>query len=367
MANIMDYLKWRGDLTFEVVEMNEIDNLILARISYLPFQDINFQEKETIADIAPRMLKLPEEKFLWKDDVAFIEVLEKTERFRNLMITDYIETIDVAEEMQFGAITIWLPNGELYISFRGTDMTFVGWKEDFNMSFMTNIPSQLEAVKYLEKIADKYPNLIRMGGHSKGGNIAVYAAMFCKEEIKPRIIEVLNADGPGFDKKVVISDQYNSMTNKIKTYIPQSSIIGRLLEHEEDYIVIESQEKGIMQHDIFSWKVEGCRLIKSNQFTRNSQIVSDIVRDWLISTTPEQRKHFINIMYEIISKTDAESVSQFMKQILRNVRPVLSNYRNINESEKKEIESMLKLLFLSTKTVLKKEFSKKKDKHEVKR
>ena len=365
MANIMDYLKWRGDLKFDISPVNEIDSLILTRISYLPFQDIEFENRETIEEISLKMVEIPEEKFIWKEDKVLIEALAKTDRFKDLFVSDYREKIDLLEEKQFGAVTIWLPNNEVYISFRGTDMTFVGWKEDFNMSFMTNIPSQLEAVSYLEMISKKYSNQIRMGGHSKGGNIAVYAAIFCNDEIKSRIIEVINADGPGFDKEVIISENYEKVINKIKTYIPQSSIIGRLLEHEEEYIVIESKEKGIMQHDVFSWEVEGTKLIRIGEFTKDSQIVNEIVRDWLISTTPEQRKNFINIIYEIVSNTNAKSVNEFIRQIIKNVRPVLSNYKNIDENERKEIESMLKLLMLSTRSVLRKEFSikKKKDKN----
>ena len=156
MSNIIDYLKWRGDLSFEISPFNEVDNIILSRFSYLPFQDIYLEQRENVKSIAKKMRIIPKINFVWQDDKEFIEELAKTKRFQNLIVSDYVQKVDLSDEMQFGAITIWLPNGEKYISFEGTDMSMVGWKEDFNMSFKTNIPSQIKAVEYLETMANKY-------------------------------------------------------------------------------------------------------------------------------------------------------------------------------------------------------------------
>ena len=359
MSNIIDYLKWRGDLTFEIKPINEIDNVILARFSYLPFQDIYLESKESIKSIAEKMKIIPKSNFVWPEDKEFIEELAKTRRFKNLIVSDYVQKLDLNTETQFGAITIWLPNNEKYISFEGTDMTIVGWKEDFNMSFMTNVPSQLEAVKYLETIADKYTSNFRLGGHSKGGNLAVYSAIFCKDEIKERIIDILNADGPGFNKEIVDNPKYKKIVNKINTYVPQSSIIGRLLEHEEEYKIVESTQKGIMQHDIYSWQVEATELIKISELTNESQMVNKIVRDWLKNTTQEQRKNFINTIYEIIGKTEAKTIMDFSSQRLKNIRKIVETYKTMNEEEKAQMEQMIKLALTSIVTCMKAEILKK--------
>ena len=204
MPDIMDYLNWRGDLNFKQANINEVDSIILARFSYLPFKDIDLKQTDNIENISIKMKDLELDKFTWKDDKEFIIKLGKSKRYKDLIISDYEEIIDLEAQKQFAAITIWLPNRYKYISFRGTDTSLVGWKEDFNMSFMKDIPSQKESVRYLNKIAKKYRGKIIVGGHSKGGNLAIYSSMFCDDKIKKRILAIINADGPGFDKKVIL-------------------------------------------------------------------------------------------------------------------------------------------------------------------
>ena len=353
MSNIIDYLKWRGDLSFEISPFNEVDNIILSRFSYLPLQDIYIEQRENVKSIAKKMRIIPKINFVWQDDKEFIEELAKTKRFQNLIVSDYVQKVDLSDEMQFGAITIWLPNGEKYISFEGTDMSMVGWKEDFNMSFKTNIPSQIEAVKYLEKIADKYTSNFKIGGHSKGGNLAVYSAIFCKEEIKERITGVLNADGPGFSKEIISGEEYKKIADKVHTYIPQSSIIGRLLEHEENYTIVESTQKGIMQHDIYSWQVQAKDLIKISELTNESKTVNKIVKEWLNNTTQEQRKNFINTLYQIIGTTEAKTMSEFSSQWFKNIKKAIKTYKNMKQEDKKQIEEMIKLTLNAIITCLK--------------
>ena len=152
MPNIMKYLEFRGDLTLKQDELNEIDKIILARFSYLPFKEITLDRKDTIENISIKMKDLSLEKFIWKADKEFIIKLGKSKRYKDLKVTDYQEIMDLQAEKQFAAVTILLPHRLKYISFRGTDMSLVGWKEDFNMSFMKHIPSQKEGVKYLNNV-----------------------------------------------------------------------------------------------------------------------------------------------------------------------------------------------------------------------
>ena len=353
MSNIIDYIKWRGDLTIPKSPMNELDNIILARFSYLPFKLINFSSEKTIEYIADKMEGFKTEDFLWPDDKEFISLLGKSTRFKSLVVSDYVEILDKAAEKQFAAVSIWLPNNTKYISFRGTDSSLVGWKEDLNMGFLKNVPSQIEAVKYLNNIASRNNDKLIIGGHSKGGNLAVYSAIFCDDVIKPRIKKVINADGPGLDKSVITTNSYKKVLNKIETYIPQSSIVGRLLEHEEEYQVVKSIQKGVMQHDIYSWQIEPINLVRIPNLTNNSEIFNGIVRDWLMHTTPEQRKNFINVLYEVIASTDAERTKDFSVDTVKKIKLILNGYKNIDEENKKEIDRMIKLLLESTIKVLK--------------
>ena len=353
MPNIIDYIEWRGDLSFESSPINEIDDIIFARFSYLPFKYIELKDIDTIENIALEMKDLDIENYLWNDDKVFLQKIGNCKRFKDIKVSDYIEIFDEAAEKQFAAITLWIQKNQKYISFRGTDSSLVGWKEDINMGFKKDVPSQKEAVKYLNSMAEKYKDDLIIGGHSKGGNLAVYSAVFCKDSVKNRIERVINADGPGFDKSVILTDNYKKILNKIQTYIPQSSIVGRLLEHEEEYQVVKSIQKGIMQHDIYSWEIEPTKLIRIPTVTNNSEIFNGIVSDWLKNTTPEQRENFINMIYEIIMETQAQRTSDFRVETAKKIGIILNGYINVDPEDKKEIEHMVKLILESVFKVLK--------------
>ena len=353
MPNIMDYLKLRGDLSFKQTDIEEVDKIIFARFSYLPFKEINLDKKETIESIANKMSSLATEKFIWKDDKKLIKELGKTERYKDLIVSDYKEILDIEAQKQFAAVTIWLPNRHKYISFRGTDMSLVGWKEDFNMTFMKDIPSQLEAVTYLNDIGKKYRSKLILGGHSKGGNLAIYSAIFCKDRIKKKIVNIINADGPGFDKSIISTENYKKIVDKIDTYIPQSSVVGRLLEHEDEYEIIQSTQKGIMQHDIFSWQVNESKLVRIQSLTKDSQIINATLKNWLKSTTIEQRERFVNVIYEIILAAEAEYISDFKIDIPKRIKNIINTYKAISTEERKEIEKVMKILFESVINTLK--------------
>lgn len=246
MANIFDYMKWR-DIELTKVEFNEIDNLILARLSYFPLDGIIMEGEEvTIKEAYERYKKLETTGIILQlEDIDLFPVLANSIRFGKMKLTNYINKIDPVHEKQFSSVTILMPDDTIYVAYRGTDNTIVGWKEDFNMSFSELVPAQTDAVLYLEKIAKKYSSKIRVGGHSKGGNLAVYAAAFCNQEMQERIINVYNNDGPGFCDKVIKSKEYQNILNKVHTYIPQTSIIGRLLNHEEETSILKSTQMNL--------------------------------------------------------------------------------------------------------------------------
>ena len=356
MPNINDYLEWRGDIHFKKMPLNEVDNMILSRFSYMPFHKVKLNKNETIASVMNKMKDFELEKFNIAGDKPLSEKLLKSERFRKLKVTDYYANTDTESEKQFSAITIHLPNNEIYVSYCGTDNTLVGWKEDFNLSFMQNIPAQLEGVEYLKKIAAKYESRIHIGGHSKGGNVAVYSAVFCGEEIQNRIIDVTNHDGPGFDETVIETEEYKRILDKIYTYIPQSSVIGRLLEHKEEYKIVQSVEKGIMQHDIYSWQVIGPKIVQLEEVTNGSEFINDTLRNWLKETDPEERKEVIDVIYALMQTANVTTFREFSESKIKNIGEVLKNYKNVDEKDKKMIIQMAISLGVAAKDSLKKRF-----------
>lgn len=341
MANVCDYVRWRGDLTLEQSEFNEIDNLILARFSYFPFDKI-IRENEiaTIKELSRRfsnqdVTKLP---ILWKDDVELFPLMGNSKRFGGMLATKYINKIDAEQEKQFSAITVLMPNDIIYVSYRGTDNTIVGWKEDFNMSFKSHIASQISAKQYLEEIAKEYPSSkIIIGGHSKGGNIAVYAATFASKDVKDRIINVYNNDGPGFCEDVIETPEYQEILPRVHTYIPQSSIIGRLMNHKEKYTIVESVQKGIMQHDLYSWQLLGKEFVTLKKLTNESEFIDKTIKDWLENVEPEKREQVIDAVFEILNTTEAQTMKELKANWFANAKTILGTYKNIDSDTKEMV------------------------------
>lgn len=357
MANIFDYVQWRGELDITQAKFNEIDNLILSRVAYFPFDNILKQDEEiTIKEAYERFKQFDIRKMeiLQKEDIDLFPALAKSKRFGQLILAKYVNKIDDEEEKQFSAVTIILPDKTIYVSYRGTDNTIVGWKEDFNMSFKDIVYSQLDSVEYLENVANKYKMKIRVGGHSKGGNLAIYASAFCKPIIKKRIIEIYNNDGPGFDERLTCKKEYSQVLEKIHTFVPQSSIIGRLLNHEEKYTVVKSTQVGIMQHDLYTWQLMGPQFLYVDEVTDGSKIIDKTLKDWLIKVTPEQREQFVDIVYSVISSTKAKTLTELTTKWFENTKIVLKSYQNMDKKSKLIITQSLGALFNIAKDNMKK-------------
>ncbi|MDD4067169.1 MAG: DUF2974 domain-containing protein [Clostridia bacterium] len=340
MANIFDYLNWRGDLSLDKSEFNEIDNLLLSRFSYCPFDSImKPDEIVTIKELSVRFEKADKKEMdiLQKEDIQLFLSMGNSKRFGEMKATQYINKIDIKEEKQFSAITILMPDNTIYISFRGTDNTIVGWKEDCNMSFKNHLPAQKDAVEYLKKISEMYTNDLRIGGHSKGGNLAVYSAMFASEKIQKRILKIYNNDGPGFNDEIIVTNEYKKIIEKVYTFIPQSSIIGRLLNHQEKYIVLKSKQTGIMQHDLYNWQLCGTKFIYLDEGTNGSKFVNKTIKDWLLKVSPEQREQFIDILFEILNTTQATTIKELKANAFVNATLIFKKYNNVDEESKKII------------------------------
>ena len=337
--NINDYLVWRGDIPFSSnYPFNDVDALILARFSYLPFDSIKIGD-ETISSISSKMEKLDITAFKIDDDKLLIHNLGKCERFKNLRVSDFVFNRVKSLEKQFGAISIHLSDF-IYVSYIGTDNSLVGWKEDCNMSFKKNVPAQKEGVKYLSKIAFKYNGKIVLGGHSKGGNVAVYSAL--NSGFNDRIVKAFNFDGPGFEKAVFDECLDKSIIDKIITYIPQDSVIGRLLEHEEEYRVVSSNNKGLYQHDIYSWNVLKDNLVMLPGVTDSSEFINQSIRQWLKNTDESQRKIFVDCIFELLYSSDTDTFRELSKVWMSKIPIFLGTYKSISKEDRETISKMVK-------------------------
>lgn len=352
MANMFDYLTWRGDLTLSQSPFQDVDSLVLSTLAYVFFDGIlseRMEETVTIAQAAELYFARPRE--VWKsrveEDWELLKHLAESERFSKMELCGYVNKLDIAAEKQFSALTILTGDDMAFVAYRGTDSSSVGWKEDFNMSFMDMVPSQQEAGIYLCRVAEHFSGKLRVGGHSKGGNLAVFAAAMCPAEVQARIVAVYNHDGPGFREGMLQREGYRAMLPRMQTFVPQSSVIGMLLEHEEEYVVIRSNQKGLMQHDPYSWEIIGKDFVRLEALSEKSRLLDRTVKTWLNDLPEKQREKFVETVYEYISILPVDTFGEI--QISPKIAlQALRTWGDEEEETKKIIGDSLKLLLLAT-------------------
>lgn len=310
VTTVFDYLRWRGDLTFAQDAFNEVDNLILCIIAYLNFR--RFPELRSrdagkavlMSDIVPRMTAEDEQQGLSPNNyIPLMKLAAESCRFAPVRLFGYETVRDETREMQLDALSFLLPDGTLFCAFMGTDRSLVGWKENLNLSYMDAVPAQIGAVEYVEDMAWRCPERpVRIGGHSKGGNLAAYAAIHIPEALQARMLDAYNNDGPGFRRDVTDTAEYRRIAAKLHTYIPAASIVGVLLEHTEDYTVVASSSRAIMQHEPLTWGVLGSRFIRQEARSEFGKASDDVVREWLASLSPQERKEFSNALFDMFTQ-----------------------------------------------------------------
>ena len=326
MGNIMDYISWRGDLTFAQSPFNEVDNLILACFSYVNLDRIpavTRQKGIELKKLVKEFKKLHTIKEL-EADKSFIRLapfmmfeMAESVRFGNCVIRNYVNEIVTEAEQQFSAVEIVLDDGTSYISFRGTDDTIIGWKEDFNLSTGV-VPAQERAVEYMERISDKASGMLRVGGHSKGGNLAIYGSVMCKSAHN-KILEIYSNDGPGFSKEFQESPETAEMMPKIIRIIPEYSIIGTLLEHEKQPIIVASTSRGLLQHDGFSWEVQGPGLVRRDSLNKTALRFIEILHKWIDGMDMEQKRLLIEDLFATLQASGYESLSEVQSGGLKSL------------------------------------------------
>lgn len=335
MYDVFDYLYWRGDLTLEEKPFNEVDNLIMARISYFPLDILPYQTiklSDAYADIAKFNLKATD--YLNEGDLKLFKILATSKRYKDMYLKDFVNIIDYKKEQQFGAVTI-IMGDTIYVSYRGTDNTVVGFKEDFNMAFEEVLPSQTEALNYLNNYINTDYHII-VGGHSKGGNMAIYAALNCDKTIQDRIIAIYNNDGPGFLKEL----KNDAMTSRIHTFIPGSSIVGKLLNNSTNYKIVKSDNKYILQHDLYSWMIDVDKFVYLDNLNKDSIETEKIINDWLNSLSEDEKKTFVDSLYNIISSSNIKTLNDLDVNVLTNLKSLITNYVHTDKANKEIIEKV---------------------------
>ena len=350
MADIFDYLAWRGDLTLAQAPFNEIDGMILARFAYIPFEYFSqplpkrFVSIRALAGpaLADEALTAQER---WKlCDRQLLETLAASERFGTLEAGFQGSVLDEVLQTQFSAITLRLDANRCAVLFRGTDNTVIGWKEDLNMSYLCPVPGQKMAAEYLRRVAEKAGGRLILCGHSKGGNLAVYAAAFCGADVQERIDAVYNYDGPGFYDSILDTEGYQAVCGRIHTFVPQFSVVGMLLGHREPPTVVHSTESGLQQHDVYSWEVQGPRFVSLDDVTGGSQFLDSTIKDWTADMTPEQFQVFVDAVYEVLSSPNLDTMHQMRENWFSTAVSFVRSVAGMDEQTRAAATEALKLL-----------------------
>lgn len=346
MSNITDYIGWRGDLAMEVSPWNEVDALLFATLSYLDFHGTDNVRGWTLAETKRLELLLRDTPASSEPRCGMYAAMADSRRFGDIRMHHAISVTDAETVIQFAAVCYDLPDGSLLIAFRGTDSTVVGWREDLNMSLFEAVPAQEAAEMYLRRAAEMDGRPLRIVGHSKGGNLAAYAAAGMDEAVQDRILEVYSFDGPGMSPDVFASEGYRRIAPKIRSFVPETSIIGMLMEYHREYRVVRSSASGMMQHDPLTWQVFGPHFEEVGEIDRTALTARDTLHEWLDRSDPEQRAAFVDTVFQMIEGTKANTVGELMSEKLKNLWSALGTTREISP-ETRKTASKLVGLFLS--------------------
>ena len=348
MGNIMDYISWRGDLSFEQSQFNEVDNLILACFSYVNLDGISAVTKQKgigLRKLTKEFMKLHTMKEL-EADKSFIRLapfmmmeMAKSVRFGKCVVRNYVNDIVTEAEQQFAAMEIVLEDGTSYVSFRGTDDTIIGWKEDFNLSTGV-VPAQKRAIEYLQKISEHTDGMLRVGGHSKGGNLAIYGSVMCKSAHE-KILEIYSNDGPGFSREFQELPEMKEMMPKIIRIIPEYSIIGTLLEHEKEPVIVASSSKGLLQHDGFSWEVQGPALVRRDRLNKTALRFIEILHKWIDGMDTEQKRLLIEDLFATLQASGYENLSEVQSGGLKSLAAMVKRVEKFAPESRGMMQELL--------------------------
>ena len=355
--NITEYVKLELR-TFKQKEFSEVDSLVLSQFSYLFFDAIvpgidKFQKGVRIKDIYCAeyfetifdLVRLPEE------NLRLFSALAANPRFRDIKMNYYVNETDMNIETQFAAVSFILDRKTAYIAFRGTGAKAVGWKEDFNMAFLDEVPAQRRAKEYVDTVARKLPKSIIVGGHSKGGNLAVYSAAMCGENAQKKIVTVFSHDGPGF-KSLGDSAQYAAIKERIRKTVPQAAVIGMLLENQKEFTVIKSTRTGIMQHDPFSWEIQDGSFVTLDSITNGAKFLDKSLSGWISKISEEDRERLVDALYKAVSAEEADRIFDVEHIRYKNIKAIIEQTGNLEPDTRKFLlDSIRDLIKFSIKMI----------------
>lgn len=340
MGNILSYLKEQGNTPLTKSAFNEVDNLVLCQLSYVDLEGIvakvGAEKTISVKDASEAFFdKYSGEKILASNSLLrttplILRSMAKSPRFKNAKLSNYVNQISEDAQKQFAAMHVELEDGTVYVAFRGTDDNLVSWREAFNLSYKI-VPSQVEAARYLNCTMSDSDKLFYLGGHSKGGNLAIYSAVNCPDNMRNRIIKIFNNDGPGFNRMLLQSDGYEKVIDKITRYTPEFSLIGSLLEHRGPHKIVGNRAKGLKQHDCMTWQVEGAHFQLKDSLSKDSFLLNKSINRWINELKLPERKAFVSSMFDMLSAKGVMKITDISDIGTKNLLKAVGKMARLNK------------------------------------
>ena len=333
MYTVKEYLKYYKDVSFDNCNFNEVDNILFSSLSYFDWTDIVGDSKVnliTAIDIYLDKKRTLSSPFM-KDNLENLKIMKDSLRYKDCYLGNFKRIID--DRQQFGAICIYFDN-KVYVSYEGTDGSVIGWKEDFNLAYKFPVDTQVTAIDYINSVINRKDKVIYVGGHSKGGNLAMTASMYCDNSIKNRIKYVFNNDGPGFMRKQFLSREFKEMVPKLRMFIPTESLVGLLLFGSNDYKVVESTARGINQHNFNTWKCFGSFFLEG-RLSRISDKLIKRIESWYQVYDDEDIEIIITSLFKVLEDNKIKNFNDLKKMKWKDVLSIINHMSNIDSSTKK--------------------------------
>ncbi len=347
MATSKDFIKKYGDKSFSELPFTDVDNLLLCEIFYMPFEKVlykGFNDKPVLfSDACKKVFAYNGYKhispgFLMNNYISQkMMALSETVRYKDVKVYACESVFGTEPAVQFAAMTFILPDDTKVVVYRGTDDTWVGWKEDIDIYTKKGIPSHKLCVDYLERIAKDFPDGdIIICGHSKGGHVALHSALYCDESVRNRIERVYNNDGPGFySYNYIESKPYNEIINKYRHFVPDCSFVGMLLVHDDDYIPVKSTRLfGMLQHDLATWKIKGTQLLTRDDLTFVARVTDLVLKKMLYNMDEKKTNNFEAVLSAVIAGMGQVNITNFSKNLISSLKGAIDTWSSIDEPAK---------------------------------
>lgn len=371
-GNIIDYVN-QFQYSLKEREFNDVDSLVLCQLSYLKMKDLlpgleDGKEFVSFREVTKKenAEKLFADERYRTDNEKLVKAVSESNRFANLKLNYFIDILNKEMEIQFSAVTFLLEaeneaDSLYYIAYRGTDENLVGWKEDFTLAFSEPVAGQLYAARYMRKAAARLPGHFYIGGHSKGGNLAVFASMSGSEILQERIEKIYSHDGPGFKPQVMERYGYERIAEKVNKILPKSSMVGMLMEKGEAYRVVESSSFGLWQHNPYTWVVEleNGKFKQAESLKNGVRVMNSAVTDWILNLDDEQISSFSDGLFRILAASETDNLIDLKADWKKSIMGILTELKEVDEETKREMEDIIKELFEITGQMTRKEIQDK--------